>query len=253
VVLNHEISGAEGAPALLLGGSLGTSLAMWRAQVEALSKRHRVIAFDQRGHGHSFAPPGPYSIEELGADVVALIDHLGLERVSYCGLSIGGMIGIWLAAEAPERLNRVVLMCTSAHAPPASRWLERAALVREAGTPGVVADTVVERWFTPAWAQSNAAIVAAYRAMIATTDAEGYASCCEAIAAMDLRDKLPRISAPTLVISAAEDLALPSEHQRLIAENVPGARFATIEDAAHIPTAQHPDTVNRLIQEHLQT
>jgi 3-oxoadipate enol-lactonase len=216
-----------------------------------LSGELRVVAFDQRGHGRSFAPPGPYSIEDLGRDVLRLIDGLGIERVSYCGLSIGGMIGIWLAANAPERLDRVVLMCTSAYAPPPSRWLERATIVRESGTPEVVADAVIERWFTPAWAQANPHVVAAHRAMIAATDAEGYAGCCEAIATMDLRDALPRVSAPALVISAADDLALPPEHQRLIAERIPGARLATIRDAAHIPTAQHPDTVNRLIKEHL--
>jgi 3-oxoadipate enol-lactonase len=143
-------------------------------------------------------------------------------------------------------------MCTSAHAPPASRWLERAGAVRAAGTTEVVADAVVERWFTPAWSAAHPDAVAAHRAMISATDPEGYSGCCEAIAAMDLRDALPSISAPTLVIGGRDDLALPNEHQRLIAETIPGARLELIADAAHIASAQQPETVNRLIEEHLR-
>ncbi|MGC9220901.1 MAG: 3-oxoadipate enol-lactonase [Solirubrobacteraceae bacterium] len=253
LILNYESSGPQDAPVLLLGGGLGTNLTMWREQVQALASTHRVIPFDHRGHGRSFTALGPYSIDDLGRDVLALIDHLGIERVSYAGLSIGAMVGIWLAANAPERLDRLILMGPSAYAPPSSRWLERAELVREAGTAAVVADAVVERWFTAAWADSHPAVVDSYRAMVVSTDAEGYAACCEAIAAMDLREQLGAISAATLVISAAEDLSLPPEHQRLIAERIAGARLATIQDAAHIVTAQQPDLVNRLIAEHLRS
>jgi 3-oxoadipate enol-lactonase len=251
VELNHAISGRASGPPLLLGGSLGTNLTMWEPQVRVLSERFRVVAFDQRGHGSSPSPRGPYSIADLGRDVVALMDRLELESAFYVGLSIGGMAGIWLGAEAPERIRRMVLMCTSAHAPAASNWIERAQKVRDAGTPEVIADAVVARWFTPDWSHSHAEEVARHRAMIAATDADGYASCCEAIATMDLREALPRVSAPTLGISAAEDLALPPEHQRLIAAGIPGARLETIENAAHIVSAQHPETVNRLIEEHL--
>ena len=251
MLLNHVASGPEGAPVVVLGSSLGASLAMWEPQVQALSRTHRVITFDPRGHGASPVPAPPYAISDLGEDVIALLDHLGIARASYVGLSIGGMAGIWLGANAPARLDRLVLMCTSAYAPPASRWLERVAAVRAAGTPEVIADAVVERWFTPGWAQAHPDSVAVHRAMIATTDPEGYCGCCEAIAAMDLRDSLPRITAPTLVIGGREDLALPPEHQRLIADGVPGARLELIDDAAHIASAQQPDAVNRLIGEHL--
>jgi 3-oxoadipate enol-lactonase len=249
--LNHEVSGPEGAPALLLGNSLGTNLSMWEPQVAVLSKRYRVITFDQRGHGASPVPPAPYAIEDLGADVVALMDHLGITRASYVGLSIGGMAGIWLGANAPDRLERLVLMCTSSYAPPASRWMERVATVRAAGTTEAIADAVVERWFTPGFSAAHPDTIAAHRAMIAATDAEGYCGCCEAIAAMDLRAALPTITVPTLVISAVEDQALPTEHQRLIAAGIPDARLELIEDAAHIASAQQPDAINRLIEEHL--
>jgi 3-oxoadipate enol-lactonase len=251
VELNHVITGAADAPALLLGGSLGTNLTMWEPQMRVLAESFRVIAFDQRGHGRSPAPPGPYSIADLGQDVVALMDRLELADAFYAGISIGGMAGIWLGSQAPGRIRRMVLMCTSAYAPPASNWLERAQTVSAAGTPEVIADAVVARWFTPGWAQTHTAEVARHRAMIAGTDAGGYAACCEAIAAMDLRDELPRVSVPTLVVSAAEDPALPPEHQQLIAAGIPGARLQTIEDGAHIVSAQHPETVNRLIEEHL--
>lgn len=249
--LNHTIAGPDDGPVLLLGGSLGTNLSMWAPQIAALSRSHRVIAFDHRGHGGSPVPPGPYTIADLGADVVALMDRLGVEQASYVGLSIGGMAGIWLGANAADRLDRLVLMCTSAHAPPASRWHERSAAVRAAGSTAVVADAVVEHWFTPAWSQAHPDAVEAHKAMIVATDPAGYCGCCEAIAVMDLRDALPRIAAPTLVIGGAADLALPPEHQRLVAAAIPGARLELVEDAAHIASAQQPDTVNHLIEEHL--
>jgi 3-oxoadipate enol-lactonase len=251
VLLNHRTFGPEDAPVLLLGGSLGANLSMWQPQVAALSARFRLIAFDQRGHGSSPVPPTPYTVAELGADVVALMDHLGVQRASYAGISIGGMAGIWLGANAPDRLDRLVLMCTSAHAPPASRWLERVRVVRAAGTTEVIADAVVERWFTPEWAHEHRDAVAAHRAMIVATDPEGYCGCCEAISTMDLRDELPRVTVPTLVIGGSKDLALPPDHQRLIAGSIPEARLELLEDAAHIASAEQPETTNRLIEEHL--
>lgn len=238
---------------VLLGASLGTNLTMWEPQVRALSHTHRVVTFDHRGHGGSPVPPTPYAISDLGGDVITLMDHLGIARAAYVGLSIGGMAGIWLGANAAERLERLVLICTSAYAPPASRWLDRAASVRAAGSTEVIADAVVERWFTPGFAAERPDIIARHRAMIAATNPEGYSGCCEAIAAMDLRPELAGIAVPTLVISGLEDQALPPEHQRLIAEAIPGARLESVEDAAHIASAEQPDTVNRLIGEHLAT
>lgn len=250
--LNHRVIGPSGAPVLVLGNSLGTNLSMWEPQLRALGASHRVIVFDQRGHGGSPVPPGPYAISDLGQDVVDLLDQLEVERAAYVGLSIGGMAGIWLGATAGDRLDRLVLMCTSAYAPPASRWRERIDAVRAAGTVAAVADAVVERWFTPEWTATHPEEVAAHRAMIAATDPEGYCGCCEAIATMDLRPLLPAVSVPTLVIGALEDLALPPDHQRLIAAGIPGARLELIADAAHIASREQPERVNRLILEHLQ-
>lgn len=248
MIPHHEIAG-DGPP-LLMGGSLGTSLKMWQAQLP-LSDRLQLIRFDHRGHGGSPVPPPPYGIADLGRDVVALLDELGLERASFCGLSIGGMIGIWLGAHAPERITRLVLICTSAHLPPPTLWRQRAAAVLEAGTVEVVADPVVDRWLTPDFASAHAGLRSDLRAMLAATDPAGYAACCGAIERMDLRDDLPRISAPTLVISGGDDSATPVEHQRLIAQRIPKSRHEIVAPAAHLAAVEQPEAVNRLIEEHL--
>lgn len=251
VDLNCASSGPQDAAVLLMGGSLGTTLDMWDPQMSALSATHRVIRFEYRGHGGSPVPTGPYTIDELGADVLTMLDRLGVRRVSYCGLSIGGMVGQWLAINAPERIDRLILLCTSAHLPPESSWRERAAAVREAGSPEVVADAVLERWFTPAYAESHPDLVARYRAMLCATDAEGYAGCCEAIARMDLRDGLPQITAPTLVVAGAQDPSIPPLHGEAIAAAVPGARLEVLDPAAHLASVERADAVTPLIAEHL--
>ena len=251
VGLAYERTGPENAPPLLLGGSLGTTHAMWAPQVDALSARWDTIAFDHRGHGRSPVPDGPYSIATLGGDVLALMDHLGLERASYCGLSLGGMVGQWLAINAPERIDRLILISTAAHLPPARAWHERGEAVREAGSAAAVADAVVARWFTPPFAADHPQIAAAYRAMIAASPAEGYAACCEAIADYDVRPGLPSVSAPTLVIAGAQDPAAPPELGRAIADAVPGARFEQLDPGAHLISVERPEEVTRLITGHL--
>ena len=251
LLLNHRIDGPDAAPPLVLVGSLGTTLEMWGPQLE-LAGAHRLVALDQRGHGGSPVPAAPYSIADLGQDVLATLDHLGLGRVSYCGLSIGGMVGQWLAINAPQRLHRLVLICTGAHLPPRSNWLERAAAVREAGTPEVVAETVLGRWFTPPFAARRPDVIAGLRAMIANTPVEGYAGCCEAIADMDLRPGLPGVSAPTLVIAGAQDASIPPEHGRAIAEAIPGARCELLDPAAHLASVERAADVNQLIRDHLE-
>jgi 3-oxoadipate enol-lactonase len=253
VDLNCASSGSGDAPVLELGGSLGTTLDMWDPQVPALSATRRVIRFEHRGHGGSPVPTGPYTIDELGADVLTLLDRLDLPRVSYCGLSIGGMVGQWLAINAPERIDRLILLCTSAYLPPAEGWHARAAAVREAGTPEVVADAVLGRWFTPAFAASHPEVVARYRAMISGIDPEGYAGCCEAIAALDLRGGLPGITAPTLVVAGRQDPSIPPEHGEAIAAAIPGARIEILDPGAHLASVERAEAVTALIAEHLAT
>ena len=251
MTLHHEISGPGDAPVLLMGGSLGTTLQMWDGQLP-LAESLRLVRFDHRGHGGSPVPPAPYEIADLGRDVLALMDRLGLERASYCGVSIGGMIGIWLGANAPGRIETLVLACTSAHMPPPSFWRDRAEAVLEAGSPEVVADGVVERWLTPAYAGEHPEVRAVLRARLAATDPAGYAACCGAIERMDLREHLPRVAVPTLVISGSDDQATPPDHQRLIAEAVPGARHEVVGPAAHLAPVEQPEAVNRLILEHVR-
>jgi 3-oxoadipate enol-lactonase len=251
-VLHHERTGPTDGPALLMVGSLGTTLAMWEPQATALSAERPIVRVDVRGHGGSPAPAGAYSIAELGADVAATLDALGLRRVSVCGLSIGGMIGMWLAANAPERVDQLIVICTSAHMPDAAgAYRERAQTVRAHGSPEPVADGVLGRWFTPAWAQANLETVAGFRRMLVATPTEGYAGCCEAIAELDLRSALPRIAAPTLLIAGTEDRATPPAHAEAIAAAVPSARLELLDGAAHLASVQCPEPVTRLIDEHL--
>ncbi len=248
--LHHRSDGPADGPVLVLGGSLGSDLTMWDGQL-ALAGRHRLVRFDHRGHGGSPVTPGPYTVPELARDVLELMDGLGLERVSYAGLSLGGMIGMWLAAHAPERIDRLVLLCTAAHMPTGALYRQRAEAVRRAGTVEPIADAVLERWLTSAFAAAHPAVRASLRAMLAGTSAEGYAGCCEAIAAMDLRDALGRIAAPTLVISGAEDPATPLALLAAIAAGIPGARHEIVAPAAHLATAEQPDRINELIGAHL--
>lgn len=248
--LHHEIAGSADAPPLLFTASLGATLRMWDPQVGPLSPHLRMIRCDLRGHGGSPVPPGPYEIADLARDVLALMDDLQLERASYCGLSIGGMVGMWLASHAPERIDRLVLVSTAAHLPSASAWAERAAAVRAAGTTEVVADTVVARWLTPAYARERPDVLARLRGMIAATAADGYAACCGAVERMDLRGDLGAIRAPTLVIAGADDPATPPEHGRAIAAAVPGARLEVVAPAAHLASVERADEVSRLILDH---
>lgn len=249
--LHHAIDGPADAPALLLGGSLGTDLSVWEPQLP-LAERHALVRLDHRGHGGSPVPPGPYAIADLGRDVLELMDALGLARASYCGLSIGGMVGIWLAAHAPARVDRLVLLCTAAWMPNAAAFAQRAATVRADSSTEAIADAVLERWLTPAFAATEPAVRAWLRAMLVATPAAGYAGCCEAIAAMDLRGELSGIAAPTLVVSGADDLATPEALQAEIAAAIPGARHERVGPAAHIASVQQAEAVNELIGGHLR-
>ncbi len=249
--LNYLLEGPEDAPVLVLSNSLGTSLEMWDDQVPVLGDRFRLLRYDTRGHGRSPAPPGPYAIGDLGGDVVRLLDRLGIERASFCGLSVGGMTGMWLAAEAPERVERLVLLCTSALLGPKGIWDERIATATEQGMTTLV-DGVIERWFTPAFRSENPKVVEKMATTLRETDPEGYAGCCAAIRDMDLRERLPSIEAPTLVVSGAEDPATPPEHGKLIRDAIPGARFEVVSRAAHIANVERPGEITQLILTHLE-
>ncbi|HEY1570993.1 MAG TPA: 3-oxoadipate enol-lactonase [Pseudonocardiaceae bacterium] len=243
MTLNHDITGPDDAPVLLVGPSLGTTLHMWDAQIDALSEHFRVLRYDHIGHGSSPVPPGPYTVDQLADEVLTLVD--GVARFSCLGLSLGGMVGMTIAALQPDRVERLALMCTSAHLPPESGWRDRAATVRAQGTAAIT-EGALGRWFTPAFTDTEP-----YAAMLAATPDEGYAGCCEAIAAMDIRSRLPAITAPTLVIAGEQDPATPLEHGKLIADTVPGARLAVVPDASHLANVERPAEVTGLLLEHL--
>jgi 3-oxoadipate enol-lactonase len=242
--------GPAGAPVVVLSNSLGATRAMWDPQAAALAERFRVVGYDTRGHGQSPAPAGPYSIDDLVDDVLALLDRLGVARASFAGLSLGGMTGMRLAAREPERVDRLALLCTSAKTDP-QPFLDRAAAVRAGGT-APLAPTIAGRWLTPAYAAEHPDLVARLEAMIAGCDDEGYAACAEVVARIDLRDDLARISAPTLVISGAEDQALPPKHQQAIADGIPGAELLTVSPGAHLANLERTPEVTGALLGHFE-
>jgi 3-oxoadipate enol-lactonase len=251
VPLVASLEGPDGAPVLVLGNSMGTSRACWEPQVPALARHFRLLRYEHRGHGtpgagQSPAPPGPYSVAELGADVLALLDACGIERALYCGVSLGGMVGMWLAAHAPERITALGLSCTSAYLPPADGWTARAAQVRAAGT-AAIAGQVVSRWFTPAYQAARPQVPAAFARGLAQTQDEGYAGCCEAIAAMDLRPSLGSVTAPTLVIAGAEDPATPPWHGAVIASLIGGSRLRVIRGGSHLSNVSAAGEITALL------
>jgi 3-oxoadipate enol-lactonase len=223
---------------------------MWDPQVPALAERFRVVTYDTRGHGDSPAPAGPYGLDDLVDDVVALLDRIGARRAHVGGLSLGGMTGMRLAAREPSRVSRLAVLCTSAKAVPQG-FRDRAAAVRAGGT-AAIAPAVVGRWLTPAYAAAQPVLVARLEAMIAGADDEGYAACCEVVADMDLRADLGRIAAPTLVVSGAEDQALPPDHQRLIADGIAGAQFLSLSPAAHLANLERTVEVTGALLAHLE-
>jgi 3-oxoadipate enol-lactonase len=232
--LHHVVAG-EGPP-LVLSASLGTTHALWDPNVTALAARYRVVRYDHPGHGE--APSGPRTIEGLAREALSLLDELGLERVTFCGLSLGGMVGMWLGAHAPERLGRLVLCCTAPRLPPAEQWLSRAATVRERGLEAI-ADVVVARWFTPRFTGDRER----WRTLLLATPAEGYARACEAIAAMDLRPELRASKVPTTVILGRHDRVVDDESRSLLAE-----AGAVVElDAAHLANVEQPDAFVRAV------
>ena len=249
VALHAVVDGPADAPVLVLAGSLGSTVDMWRPQLPALPG-FRVVRVDLRGHGGSPAPEGPYRVADLAGDALALLDRLGLDRVDWCGLSLGAMVGMHLASEAPERIGRLALCCTSAHFPDPTPWHDRIAAVESGGTASI-AGSVVARWFSPAWAAAHRDVVAESEAMVAATTDVGYAACCAALTVWDHRDRLPAITAPTLVVAGADDLATPVDpHARTIAAGIPGARLEVVA-GAHLATIESAGAVNALLVEHL--
>jgi 3-oxoadipate enol-lactonase len=251
IPLTASLEGPRDAPVLVLGNSLGTSRAVWDPQLAVFGGRFRLLRYELPGHGGAPAAAGPYTIADLGAGVLRLLDAHGIGRAAYCGISLGGMIGMWLAAQAGDRISALGLVCTSAYLPPADAWLDRAARARSSGM-AAISEQVVGRWFTPAFAAARPDVRAEFTAELERTDPAGYAGCCEAIAAMDLRPSLPAISAPTLVIAGADDPATPPPHGAAIASGIARARLRVIRGAAHLANVAAPAEVGVALAGHLR-
>jgi 3-oxoadipate enol-lactonase len=237
--INVQVDGPEGAPVLMLSNSLGTTLDMWAGQVGPFTQHFRLVRYDRRGHGKSGCPKGPYTMERLGRDVLAVLDALGLKKINWCGLSMGGMVGQWLGANAPERVERLVLTNTSSYFADKNMWNDRLKLVREKGI-AAFAGPNMERWFTKGFLERSPEAVAPIKAMFAATPLEGYIGCGEAVRDMDHRALLPKIKAPTLVIAGKHDPATPVEANEYIKNQIAGAKL-TVLDAAHMSNVEQRD------------
>ena len=237
-LLNVSVEGRDGGPTLMLSNSLGTTMQMWEPQMAALTKLFRVIRYDRRGHGKSGGPGGPTSMERYGRDVLAILDDLNIDRVHWCGLSMGGMVGQWLGANAPERFDRIILSNTSSYYPDPTNWHNRIKAVREGGL-AAVADTVIAGWLTADFREREPETTAKMKAMLIASQVEGYLAACEALSTLDQRALLPKIKSPTLVIAGRQDNATPVAAGELIRSNIPGASM-TLLDAAHISNVEQP-------------
>ncbi len=243
--LHYQLSGPEGAPVVLLANSLGADLSMWDPQVPALAQRYRALRYDMRGHGRSDVPPGPYRLEELALDAVALLDALGIERVHFCGLSLGGAVGQWLAIHRPERVRSLVLCATACRFGTPASWDERIAAVRRGGVEAI-ADAVLERWLTAGYRARLPAEAARLRAMLCATPAEGYAAAAAAVRDTDLCGDVHRITAPTLLVAGSADPATPPARLEELRARIPRAELVVLE-AAHILNVEAAEAFNRAL------
>lgn len=250
IALHYQTFGDTDKPALIFSNSLGTNLSMWQQQLDYFEAHFFVICYDTRGHGSSSAPQGPYTLEQLGLDVIHLLDHLKIQTASFCGISMGGLTGQWLAIHYPERFNHVVVSNTAAKIGQEQAWLERASLVREQGLKPIAA-TAASRWFTEPFIQSQTAIVKHLSNDLAAGSSEGYASCCEALAKADLRDQLKKIKVPVLIIAGTADPVTTVEDAEFMLERIPNAQFAKI-NASHISNIEQPEIFNQIISDFIR-
>ena len=239
----------ESKPWLLFSNSLGTNLRMWDPQMEDFSKSFRFVRYDCRGHGRSDAPEGLYTIERLGRDAIAILNALDIERTFYCGLSKGGMVGQWLGANAPERIERMVLCNTAAYMPAPDLWNHRIEIATSKGI-APLAEGIVERWFTKDFRNHDPAEVERVGAMVHSTPGVGYAGCCAAIRDMDQRDAIKGIALPTLVVAGEKGPATSPELALEIQKLIDGSKFFVL-DAAHLSNIEQPDAFNGTVLEFL--
>ena len=246
---NVVVEGRRNAPTLMFANSLGTTLDMWAGQTQALGEHFAILRYDTRGHGGSVFTPGPYRIADLADDAIAIMDVLELPQINFCGLSMGGMIGLWLGMNAPTRIRRLVVANSAAQIPPAQLWNDRIAMVRENGM-GAIADAVSQRWFTADFIYRQPDTVNVIKRMIVDTPVEGYAACCAAVRDFDVREGMGKIAVPVLVIAGDADPATPPQMTQEIANAIAGSRFESLP-AAHLSNIECPVAFNRLLTDFL--
>jgi 3-oxoadipate enol-lactonase len=240
--IHYVLDGPASAPALMFSNSLGTTLAMWENQAGVFQKTSCVLRYDTRGHGNSSVPSAPCSVEQLGQDVISLLDALGLEKVHFCGLSIGGMIGMWLGSNAPSRLGRLILCNTAAKIGTAEMWNTRIETVRKSGMKSI-APGVMERWFTPDFRAKHPASVAHMQKIVEATNPEGYVACCAAVRDFDFRERLQSIRVPALIISGTHDPATTPSDGRFLSERIASSRYCEL-NAAHLSNIEDREQFN---------
>jgi len=243
--LRYEIDGNPAGPPVLFSNSLGTTCDLWTPQVEALSQTFRIIRYDTRGHGSSDVVAGPYTIETLGLDAVAILDAADVPQAHICGLSLGGLTAMWLGVHRPDRVRSVTLVSTAARIGNAMMWEERIVQVQTSGV-GSLANAAMERWFSRGFRASHPEIVSMYHRMLSATPAIGYAACCAAIRDADLRSAIVRISAPTLIIAGDHDPVTPPADAQAMHERIAGSRVSLL-DAAHILNVEQAAVFNDLL------
>ena len=249
VQIHYQWSGAENKPVLLFSNSLGTNLRMWDPQIEEFSKHFRVLRYDKRGHGQSGVTPGAYSIEELGGDVVALLDALKLDRVYFCGLSIGGMTGMYLGMNSANRFHKIALCNTAAKIGTNVTWNARIQAVQSGGMTAV-AETVVDRTLTPGYRAAQQDETHAVLRMVQSANPQGYVACCAAVRDADLRPSLALIRVPCLVLAGTHDSSVPVADAHLLAEKIPSAQYVEIA-AAHLSNIEAQEEFNRHVLQFL--
>jgi 3-oxoadipate enol-lactonase len=232
----YALTGPIDGPPLVLSNSLGTDRGLWAGQVDAFSQRRRVLSYDTRGHGASDAPPGDYSVDRLGRDLISLLDHVGIARADIAGVSIGGITGLWLGVHAPHRVRRLVLANTAARIVTVEFWSDRMRLVAAEGLVAL-ADATMERWFTPGFRAEQPATVARMRATLLATSVPGYLGCCAALRDADLQEVAASVAAPTLVVTGAHDRSTPPAAGLWLADTIPDAHHVEF-DAAHLTNVE---------------
>lgn len=250
--LYYQLDGPAGAPVLVLSNSLGTDLQMWEGQIEAFTQHFRVLRYDTRGHGQSLVTPGLYSIEQLGRDVLALVDAMGISAFSFCGLSMGGLIGQWLAINAPTRIQRLVLCNTAAKIASAEVWNSRIDTVLRDGHAAMHAlrDASIARWFTAEFAAAQPALVEPVVGMLSATSPQGYAANCAAVRDADFGEQITNIQAPTLIVCGTADTVTTSEHGRFMQAHIANAQRVEFH-AAHLSNVEVGEAFTRTVLDFL--